>query len=166
MCMNFRWINFLLVALFMGQCQHRDFGARYYTEQNSIEFLSHIESLTGHSIFADTSHSNVVFLLVQETSCSSCLSEVRWWEENQQNFEDTKIYILVTSKYESVGKSFIERQGITIYPIFDTTNDLRAKDLVPILPTKLLMTRDGKIQKIHPIDSGKKLDIFIEALTK
>ena len=72
MCMNFRWINtFLLVALFMVQCQHREFGARYYSQQNSLEFLSHIESLAGRSIFADTSRSNVVFLLVQETSCSS-----------------------------------------------------------------------------------------------
>ena len=164
--MNFRWINFLLVALFMVQCKHREFGARYYSQQNSLEFLSHIESLAERSIFADTSRSNVVFLLVQETSCSSCLSEVRWWEENQQNFEDTKIYILVTSKYESVGKSFIEREGITIYPIFDTTNDLRAKDLVPTLPVKLFINREGKIQKIHPINSGKKLSIFIEALTK
>ena len=126
--MSFHWINFLLVALFMGQCQHREFGAHYHSEQNSTEFLSHIESLAGRSVFADTSRSNVVFLLVQETSCFSCLSEVRWWEQNQQNFEDTKIYILVTSKYESVGRSFIEREGITISSIFDTTNDLRAKD--------------------------------------
>ena len=74
--------------------------ALLYRTEIHLKFLSHIESLAGHSIFADTSHSNVVFLLVQETSCSSCLSEVRWWEENQQNFEDTKIYILVTSKYE------------------------------------------------------------------
>jgi hypothetical protein len=37
---------------------------------------------------------------------------------------------------------------------------------VPTLPVKLFINREGKIQKIHAIDSGKKLDIFIEALSK
>ena len=69
--MNFRWTNFLLVALFHGAMSTQRVWCALLSEQNSLEFLSHIESLAGHSIFADTSRSNVVFLLVQETSCSS-----------------------------------------------------------------------------------------------
>ena len=167
MCMSIHWTKTLLfVALFMVHCNQPEFDTRYYLQTHAHELISHIEEVAGHAVLADSGTSNFVFLLVLETSCSSCLSEIRWWEQNQHKFEDTNLYILVTSKYESVGSAFLEQQEITIPSIFDTTNNLRDEDLVPTLPVKLLINNKGEIQKIYAINNGEKLDVFIEELTK
>lgn len=165
--MRYHLISLFLVLIFLLiNCEVKDFDQQYYSTKNSEDLLSHIEEMVGHKIEATSPSSKIVILITYESYCSSCLSEVKWWEQNQKKIENADVYILVTSKYKSIGKAFLDQQKITIPSIFDTTNVLMDNDLIPLVPLKILMNSKGEIQLIHNMDGGKKLDDFLEVLSE
>ena len=156
----------LFVFISNTNCTVRNnFPAKYYSDSNSDRFINHIKVIDDNKL--DTYHySNSIFLIIYETQCGSCLSELMWWEENQKEFNEVNIYALTISKYESFAKSFLKSHKITLPALYDTSSIFLANDIIPYVPIKVYINHNLEIEAIHDVDAGKNLDSFLKIVNR
>ncbi|MEO1023917.1 MAG: hypothetical protein AAFW89_15335 [Bacteroidota bacterium] len=167
--MDLRYVNIAFLAgtlALLSAChEKREYDVTYYSAANSRAFVAHVNALA--AIHTDSvSLANSIFLIVQETQCSSCLSELQWWEENQQEIKGARIYVMVTTKYMSVGQLFLKEQGITLPALFDTSEALLAQHIIPDVPVKVYLNQELEIKTIQSMRAGLELDDFLETVNE
>lgn len=159
--MNRLFFCFFLFTFFIIGCARDNIEASHYatdkTENDWITYLSELK-------YNVTSLQNHVILVMYPTGCSSCTSELKWWNTVGNKELDAKIIVVVIERHESAFNSFVEIHELSI-PAFRDENALAIEsELVPMTPIKIYFDKDGKIIRQMSMGTGN-LSNFLQEIS-
>ena len=88
---------------------------------------------------------STLFLFTSVNECTPCKEELYYWNNKENN--DFDLVLIVTERYKSNYESFIKNNDISIKSYLDQDNLFRKRELIPLVPYKVLMD-EGQILKL------------------
>lgn len=104
-----------------------------------------------------------IILISNTATCAPSLNEIRWWNKNKNEFDNTEIKLLILSKHKSTAKALVNVEKIDIPLYFDDISTLN-NEIRLELPLRVILDKNGNILKISTLGNDNHLDEFLSLI--
>ncbi|HSH24765.1 MAG TPA: hypothetical protein VLA13_04425 [Massilibacterium sp.] len=153
-------INVILL-IFLINCSS-DNNSKLYIEDdlNKIYEWEQYFTLLGKNISAN----KTIVLLVRSIDCEVYKSEIKWWDRNFESKDEHEVVLIILEKYNRYYNASLSDLDVELSSIQDKNYAALNNDLVPYIPSKILIDRGNDRLILSNMGTKKSINDFLEYL--